>query len=149
MTVGTFMDQWFDFAKSNLKPCTIKRYREAIEIYITPTFGDTELHKVNAFTVQDMYAQMLRVCLARIRTSAGKPSSEHSSPNVISPSESAISLSDPNRSPLPGRATAYSSTVSPGGKGYDRHQHRTANQPTSALRKPTLAKTTSVTVALL
>jgi hypothetical protein len=35
ITVGTFMDQWFDFAKPNLKPSTIKRYREAIEVYIS------------------------------------------------------------------------------------------------------------------
>jgi hypothetical protein len=25
ITVGTFMDQWFDFDKPNLKPSTIKR----------------------------------------------------------------------------------------------------------------------------
>jgi hypothetical protein len=35
ITVGTFMDQWFDFAKPNLKPSTIRRYREAIEVYIS------------------------------------------------------------------------------------------------------------------
>jgi site-specific recombinase XerD len=64
MTVGTFMDQWFDFAKPNLKPSTIKRYREAIEIYIKPTFGDTKLHKVDALTVQEMYARMLRAGLS-------------------------------------------------------------------------------------
>jgi hypothetical protein len=35
-TVAAFMDRWITFAEQNLKPATVKRYREAIEIHIKP-----------------------------------------------------------------------------------------------------------------
>jgi integrase len=60
ITVGKYIDQWFEFAKPNLKPSTIKRYNEAIEVHIKPAFGDAKLHKLDARTVQDTYAGMLR-----------------------------------------------------------------------------------------
>jgi integrase len=59
-SVAVFMDRWLAFAELNLKPATIKRYREAIKIYIKPNLGDKKLHKLDAITVQEMYASMLR-----------------------------------------------------------------------------------------
>jgi integrase len=59
-TVAAFMDRWKTFAEQNLKPATVKRYREAIEIHIKPALGDKKLHKLDAITVQDMYASMQR-----------------------------------------------------------------------------------------
>jgi hypothetical protein len=35
ITVATLMDRWLEYAAPNLKPGTIKRYREAIKIYKT------------------------------------------------------------------------------------------------------------------
>jgi integrase len=60
ITIAAFIDRWLTFAEQNLKPATIKRYREAIEIYVKPNLGNTKLHKVDAITVQDMYASMQR-----------------------------------------------------------------------------------------
>src|SRR5215217_2041372 len=60
ITTAAFMDRWLTFAEQNLKPATVKRYREAIKIYINPCLGDRKLHKVDALTVQDMYSRMLR-----------------------------------------------------------------------------------------
>jgi integrase len=57
-TVAAFMDRWMAFAEQNLKPATVKRYREAIEIHIKPSLGDKKLHKLDAISVQDTYAQM-------------------------------------------------------------------------------------------
>jgi integrase len=57
-TVAAFMDRWITFAEQNLKPATVKRYREAIEIHIKPNLGSNKLHKLDAMTVQDMYASM-------------------------------------------------------------------------------------------
>src|SRR5215212_4845042 len=57
-TVAAFMDRWLTFAEQNLKPATVKRYREAIEIYIKASLGDKKLHNLDALTVQDMYASM-------------------------------------------------------------------------------------------
>jgi integrase len=58
ITVSAFMDRWITFAEQNLKPATIKRYREAIEIHVKPNLGDKKLHKLDAMTAQDMYARM-------------------------------------------------------------------------------------------
>jgi integrase len=60
VTVGKYIEQWFEYAKPNLKPSTVKRYREAIEVHIRPSMGDTKLHKGDALTVQEMYAAMMR-----------------------------------------------------------------------------------------
>jgi integrase len=68
ITVSAFMDRWLAFAEQNLKPATIKRYRKAIEIYVKPSLGDTKLHKPDAITVQDMYAQMHRKGLSLLRS---------------------------------------------------------------------------------
>ena len=58
ITVALFMDRWIEYAQQNLKPATIKRYREAVEIYVKPSLGGMKLHKVDAITVQEMYASM-------------------------------------------------------------------------------------------
>jgi site-specific recombinase XerD len=60
ISVAVFMDRWLTFAEQNLKPATIKRFTEAIKIYIEPNLGDKKLLKLNAITVQDMYASMRR-----------------------------------------------------------------------------------------
>jgi hypothetical protein len=59
ITVAAFMDRWLAFAEQNLKPPTVKRYREAIKIYIKPNLGNTKLHKLDALTIQQMYSNML------------------------------------------------------------------------------------------
>jgi hypothetical protein len=64
ITVGKYIDRWFDFAKPNLKPSTIKRYKEVIEVHIKPAFRDAKLHKVDTLTVQEMYAAMMRAGLS-------------------------------------------------------------------------------------
>ncbi len=60
ITVGKYISQWFEYAKPNLKPSTIKRYSEAISVHIKPAVGDAKLHKIDALTVEDMCAGMLR-----------------------------------------------------------------------------------------
>ncbi len=60
ITVEKYIGQWFEYAKPNLKPSTIKRYREAIEVHIKPAFGSVKLHKLDTRTVQNMYGGMLR-----------------------------------------------------------------------------------------
>jgi DNA-binding transcriptional ArsR family regulator len=57
-TVAAFMDRWMTFAEQNLKPATVKRYKEAIEIHIKLSLSDKKLHQLDALSVQDMYATM-------------------------------------------------------------------------------------------
>jgi integrase len=58
-TVAAYMAEWIVFAEQNLKPATVKRYREAVKIYIEPELGSKMLSAVDARTVQQMYSQML------------------------------------------------------------------------------------------
>jgi hypothetical protein len=51
-------------AEQNLKPATIERYGEAIEIYVKPNPCNTKLHTLDAIAVQDMYARMRRETLS-------------------------------------------------------------------------------------
>ena len=44
ITVGKYIGRWFDYAKPNLKP----------------SIGDTKLQEIDALTVENMYAGMLR-----------------------------------------------------------------------------------------
>jgi integrase len=59
ITVAAYLDKWLTYAQQNLKPPTVKRYREVIEIYVKPCLGSKKLHKVGALTVQEMYSDML------------------------------------------------------------------------------------------
>ena len=39
ITVSTLLDQWLAFATPNLKPASIKRYKEIIKIYLKAALG--------------------------------------------------------------------------------------------------------------
>ncbi len=39
ITVSTLLDQYLEYASPNLKFATVKRYREAIRLYIKPALG--------------------------------------------------------------------------------------------------------------
>jgi integrase len=58
--VADFMDRWLEFAEQNLKPATVKRYKEMTEIYVKPNLGTKRMHKVDALTVQETYSRMQR-----------------------------------------------------------------------------------------
>jgi integrase len=60
ITVATLIDKWFDYQAPSLKPSTIKRYREAIQIYIKPNLSHHRLHTLTAFDVQSLYSRMLK-----------------------------------------------------------------------------------------
>ena len=60
ITVATLMDRWFEYQAPNLKPSTIKRYREAIGIYVKPNLGHYKLHALTALQVQSLYSKMLK-----------------------------------------------------------------------------------------
>jgi integrase len=59
ITVSTLLDQWLEFASPNLKPASIKRYREVIRIYIKPALGTRKLSSLTAYEVQRQYSKWL------------------------------------------------------------------------------------------
>src|SRR5918994_4840376 len=59
ITVSTLLDQWLSLASPNLKPGSIKRYREVIRIYIKPALGTHKLSSLTAYQVQHQYSKWL------------------------------------------------------------------------------------------
>jgi integrase len=55
ITVGTALDEYLLSAKQNLKPRTVKRYSEAIEVHLKPAFGKQKLHKLTAIEIERLY----------------------------------------------------------------------------------------------
>jgi len=58
-TVAKHLDQYLEAAQHNLKPRTVKRYRETIEKHLKPAFGNKKLHKLDAIDIQDFYVKKL------------------------------------------------------------------------------------------
>jgi integrase len=59
ITVSTLLDQWLEFASPNLKPSSIKRYKETIRIYVKPALGSYKLSSLTAYQVQQQYSKWL------------------------------------------------------------------------------------------
>jgi integrase len=59
ITVETHLNRWIEYTKPNLKPRTIKRYKEAIDVHLKPAFGKQKLHKLDALDIQDFYSRKL------------------------------------------------------------------------------------------
>jgi integrase len=60
ITVSRHLDDYFKYAQANLKPRTVKRYREAIEVHLKPALGKHKLHALDAQTIEDVYASKLQ-----------------------------------------------------------------------------------------
>jgi integrase len=59
ITVSTLLNQWLAFASPNLKPASIKRYKEVIRIYLKPALGHCKLSSLSAYQVQQQYSRWL------------------------------------------------------------------------------------------
>jgi integrase len=59
ITVGKLLDDYLQQARTNLKPRTVKRYREAIEAHLKPAFGKGKLHTLDAQNIERLYAKKL------------------------------------------------------------------------------------------
>ena len=59
ITVGKLLDEYISAAAVNLKPRTVKRYREAIEIHLKPSLGRVKLHELDALKIEGIYARKL------------------------------------------------------------------------------------------
>jgi integrase len=59
ITVEKHLDEYIEAAQHNLKPRTVKRYRETIEKHLKPALGKKNLHKLDAIAIQDFYVKKL------------------------------------------------------------------------------------------
>jgi integrase len=59
ITVATHFDDYLKHVQTNLKPRTVKRYREAIEAHLKPAFGKQKLHTLDARKIEAMYIRKL------------------------------------------------------------------------------------------
>ena len=59
ITVRKLLDEYITHASINLKPRTVKRYREAIEVHLKPALGKDKLHELDAMRIEEVYAKKL------------------------------------------------------------------------------------------
>lgn len=59
ITVGKLLDEYITHATPNLKPRTVKRYREAINLHLNSSLGKVKLHALDALTIEGMYSRKL------------------------------------------------------------------------------------------
>jgi integrase len=59
ITVATLLDQYLEYASTNLKFATVKRYREAIRLHIKPALGGAKVSELTAYQVQQQYSKGL------------------------------------------------------------------------------------------
>ena len=60
VTVAETLDGYISAAGANLKPRTVKRYREAVEVHLKPSLGKKKLAELDALTIEGVYAKKLR-----------------------------------------------------------------------------------------
>jgi integrase len=57
-TVGELVAEWFELAKADLSPSTVRGYEVSIRCYITPALGDVRLERLRAAQLDQLYARM-------------------------------------------------------------------------------------------
>jgi integrase len=60
ITIATTLEEYLMASKSNLKPRTFRRYKQAIEADLKPAFAKQKLHQLTARTIEEVYARKLR-----------------------------------------------------------------------------------------
>lgn len=64
ISVAKHLDDYLQHAQTNLKPRTVKRYREAIDAHLKPSFGNCKLHNLDAQAIEQVYAKKLQAGLS-------------------------------------------------------------------------------------
>jgi integrase len=59
ITVAITLDDYLHSIKPNLKPRTVQRYKEAIDIHLKPSLGKCKLDKLTALQIEGLYARKL------------------------------------------------------------------------------------------
>ena len=57
-TVGALVGQWFELAKADLSPSTVRGYERSIRRYIQPALGDVPLQRLRVAQLDRHYAQL-------------------------------------------------------------------------------------------
>lgn len=57
-TVQTLIEEWFELAKADLSPSTVRGYETCIRCYILPALGDTPLDRLRVPQIDRLYAQL-------------------------------------------------------------------------------------------
>jgi integrase len=57
-TVGALVGQWFELAKADLSPSTVRGYERSIRRYIQPELGNVPLRRLQVAQLDQLYAQL-------------------------------------------------------------------------------------------
>ncbi len=60
ITVGKQLDDYLQHVTHNLKPRTVKRYREVIEVHLKPALAKSKLYELDALGIEGVYARKLQ-----------------------------------------------------------------------------------------
>ncbi len=60
ITAEIFLVKWLESASTNLKPRTIRRYQQVIELHIKPALGKMRLTDISIEDVENLYTKMLQ-----------------------------------------------------------------------------------------
>lgn len=58
-TTGAYLAEWFERARLDLRPSSVPFYEIAIDKYVVPRIGAVPLRKLNAQTLNSLYAELL------------------------------------------------------------------------------------------
>jgi len=65
LTVGAYLDQWFEAARSQLRQTTWHNYRQLVDQYVIPELGPMKLNKLEAMHLDSLYAKLMTSPSAR------------------------------------------------------------------------------------
>jgi len=57
-TVGALVTEWFELAKTDLSPSTVRGYETCIRCYIVPALGDIRLDRLGVAQIDHLYAML-------------------------------------------------------------------------------------------
>jgi len=59
-TVGTLIEQWFELARADLSPSTVRGYETCLRCLIVPALGDIRLDRLGVAQIDHLYAMLRR-----------------------------------------------------------------------------------------
>jgi integrase len=69
-TVASFSAQWLDHVTHRVKPTTLKRYRELLDVHIVPVIGTVRMTELRPAAIQAVIAKVLDVRSPRTAVNA-------------------------------------------------------------------------------
>ncbi len=57
--LGDYLAEWLERRRSQLRPTTLRCYRQAVDSYVVPHLGDSRLSQLDRVLLEDVYVDLL------------------------------------------------------------------------------------------